>query len=1021
MNPSKIFILRPVATTLLMVALFLCGVLAYQQLPIAALPEVDYPTIQVVTFYPGASPEVMATTVTAPLESEFGEITGLTEMSSSSSGEASLITLRFSLHTSLDVAQQDVQAAIDVASSLLPSDLPSPPVFSRVNPADAPILTLAILSQDLPLPQVQDLVETRIAQKIAQVSGVGRVSLAGGQRPAVRVQVNPSALAAHNLSLEEVRTTILNTNLNSPKGSFEGPKRAITLDANDQLMRAEQYQDLIVRYENGAPIRLSDIATVSHGAENKRLAAWADRTPAIIINIQRQPGANVIATVAHINALLPELQKSLPGNVRVAVLTDRTLSIRAAIHAVTFELMLAIALVVMVTFIFLRKLWATVIPSITVPLALVATFSFMYLAGFSINNLTLMALTIATGFVIDDAIVMLENIARHLEAGESPHIAALKGAKQIGFTIISLTFSLVAVLIPLLFMQEVAGRLFREFAITLAVAILISGAVSLSLTPMLCAKLLRPHKADAERPWARAVANVLTGLVNYYAQALQYVLRHQKTTLWVALGTLLLSAVLYAWLPKGLFPEQDAGIIQAVTEGPQSSSFAEMTKRQQQVVDLVLQDPAVASLSSFIGVDVNNSTLNTGRLLINLRPHKVREDSAQQVIQRLQKTLNALSGTQVYLQSVQDLSLEDRVSRTQYQMSLRASNTEAIKKWTPLLLGRLRSLPELADVASDMQDQGLELWVEVDRDQAARLGVSMSDINQTLYNAFGQRQISTIFTQSNQYRVVLEVAAQQQLGPAALDSLYVPNNNNQLIRLSSLARVQERSMLLSINRNDQFPAATLSFNLAPEVSLSQAVRAIERAEQALAIPASINIDFRGSALAFESSLTSTLLLILASIVTMYLVLGILYESFIHPLTILSTLPSAAVGALLALLVAGQELGMVAIIGIILLIGIVKKNAILMIDFALEAQRAGSAPDEAIYQACLLRFRPIIMTTMAALLGALPLMLASGSGAEIRQPLGLTLVGGLLLSQLLTLFTTPVIYLAFERLRGRLSS
>ncbi|MFZ3186376.1 MAG: MdtB/MuxB family multidrug efflux RND transporter permease subunit [Pseudomonas sp.] len=1021
MNPSRLFILRPVATTLLMLAILLAGLIAYRVLPVAALPEVDYPTIQVVTLYPGASPEIITSTVTAPLESQFGQIAGLTEMSSSSSGGASLLTLRFGLATNLDVAEQDVQAAINVATSLLPKDLPTPPVFSKVNPADAPIMSLAIVSDSLPLAQIQDLVDTRLAQKISQISGVGLVSIGGGQRPAVRIRANPNALASYGLSLEDLRSAVTRNNLNGPKGSFDGPNRASSLDANDQLEKPEDYRQLVIAYKNAAPVRLQDVATVDNDAENLRLAAWANLTPAVIVNIQRQPGANVLAVVERINELLPQLQASLPSTVEVQVLTDRTTSISAAIASVKFELMLSIALVVMVCFLFLRNASATFIPSLAVPLSLIGTFGVMYLAGFSINNLTLMALTIATGFVVDDAIVMLENISRYLEEGDSPLTAALKGSRQIGFTIISLTLSLIAVLIPLLFMSDVAGRLFREFAITLAVAILISAVVSLTLTPMLCAKLLR-HKPEAEQGrFARGAGQFIERMIERYAGALQWVLRHQTLTLLVALATLALTVLLYMLSPKGFFPEQDTGVIQGISEGPQSVSFQAMAVRQQQLAELILRDPAVASLSSYIGVDGSNATLNTGRLLINLKPFAERDVSVQQVIRRLQPQLAQLPGTKLYLQPVQNLSIEDRITRTQYQFSLEDPNQDNLRYWVPKLVERLQQLPELADVASDLQDQGLQAYLQIDRDQAARLGVSLASIDNALYNAFGQRLISTIFTQSSQYRVVLEVAPPFQLGPQALEQLYVPSSDGTQVRLSNLARVEQRSTLLAINHSDQFPAATLSFNLAPDTSLGAAVTAIRGVQAELNLPPSTNSRFRGAALAFEASLGNTLLLILAAIVTMYIVLGILYESFIHPITILSTLPSAGVGALLALMLAGEELGMVAIIGIILLIGIVKKNAILIIDFALEAERnAGKSPEEAIYQACLLRFRPILMTTLAALLGALPLMLASGSGAELRQPLGITLVGGLLLSQLLTLFTTPVIYLAFDRLARRFS-
>jgi len=1019
MNPSRLFILRPVATTLLMVAILLSGIIAYRFLPISALPEVDYPTIQVVTLYPGASPDIMTSSVTAPLENQLGQIPGLNEMSSTSSGGASVITLQFSLQINLDVAEQEVQAAINTAQSLLPKDLPNQPVYSKVNPADAPILTLAVMSPDMPLPQIQDLVDTRLAQKISQISGVGLVSISGGQRPAVRIRANPGALAAAGLSLQDLQTTVTNNNLNGPKGSFDGPTRSSTLDANDQLKSADAYRDLIIAYKNGSPLRVRDVASVEDDAENVRLAAWANTSPAVVLNIQRQPGANVIEVVDSIKKMLPQLQATLPGSLEVTVLTDRTTTIRASVADVQFELFLAVCLVVMVTFLFLRNISATLIPSFAVPLSLIGTFGVMYLAGFSINNLTLMALTIATGFVVDDAIVMVENIARYLEKGDPPLEAALKGSKQIGFTIISLTFSLIAVLIPLLFMGDVAGRLFREFAITLAVAILISGFVSLTLTPMLSAKLLRHVEPEKEGRFARAAGRFIDNMIERYASALRVVLRHQPLTLLVAIATVVLTALLYIFMPKGFFPVQDTGVIQGIAEAPQSISFQSMASRQQDLAKIVLKDPAVESLSSFIGVDGTNATLNTGRLLINLKPHADRDVTAAEVIHRLQPELDQIAGIKLYMQPVQDLTIEDRIARTQYQFTLQDADPDVLADWVPRLVDRLQQLPELADVATDWQDKGLQAYINIDRDTASRLGVSLSSIDSVLYNAFGQRLISTIFTQATQYRVVLEVAPEFQIGPQSLENLYVPSSDGTQVRLSSLAKVEERHTLLAVNHIAQFPAATISFNLAKGVALGEAVQAIRDVEAQMEMPVSLQGSFRGAAQAFEASLSNTLLLVLASIVTMYIVLGILYESFIHPVTILSTLPSAGVGALLALMLSGQDIGIVAIIGIILLIGIVKKNAIMMIDFALDAERnEGKPPHEAIYQACLLRFRPILMTTMAALLGALPLMLAGGAGAELRQPLGVTMVGGLLVSQLLTLFTTPVIYLYFDRLAAR---
>jgi len=1013
MNISRLFILRPVATTLTMIAILLAGLIAYRMLPVAALPQVDYPTIRVITLYPGASPEVMTSAVTAPLERQFGQMPGLTQLSSTSSGGASVITLRFSLEVKLDVAEQEVQAAINAADNLLPNDLPAPPIYNKVNPADTPVITLAVTSESLPLPQLHDLVDTRMAQKLAQISGVGLVSIAGGQRPAVRIRVNPEALAAYGLTLSDVRGLVTSANVNQPKGNFDGPTRVSMLDANDQLRSPEEYADLILNYEEGATLRLRDVASIIDGAENERLAAWANENQAVLLNIQRQPGANVIEVVERIQALLPEVSASMPAGLDVVVLTDRTQTIRAAVTDVQHELMLATILVVMVTFIFLKKLSATIIPSIAVPLSLVGTFAVMHLAGFSLNNLTLMALTIATGFVVDDAIVMLENITRHLEEGETPLNAALKGAKQIGFTLISLTFSLIAVLIPLLFMQDVVGRLFREFAITLAVAILISLVVSLTLTPMMCAKLLKPAKEESTRPdWVER-------LIGGYSRWLTWVLGHQTLTLLVALGTLGLTVLLYLAVPKGFFPVQDTGVIQGISEAPQSVSFSAMSERQQSLSRIILADPAVASLSSYIGVDGDNVTLNSGRVLINLKPHDERDVTASEVIDRLRPELAKLPGIQLFMQPVQDLSIEDRVSRTQFQFSLESPDSELLQEWTPKLVEALRQRTELTDVTSDLQSNGLQIFLDIDRDAAARLGIEVSAITDALYDAFGQRQISTIFTQASQYRVVLEAEAGDRLGPQALEQIFVQSEGGTPVRLSSLARLEQRSAPLLINHIGQFPAVTLSFNLAEGVSLGEAVEVIEGVEAQIGLPAGIQSHFQGAAEAFRASLSSTLLLILAAVVTMYIVLGVLYESYIHPITILSTLPSAAVGALLALLLTGNDLGLIAIIGIILLIGIVKKNAIMMIDFALEAERhQGMSPRDAIFRAALLRFRPILMTTLAALFGAIPLMLASGSGAELRQPLGLVLVGGLLLSQLLTLFTTPVIYLFFDRLGNR---
>ncbi|MGO3984119.1 MdtB/MuxB family multidrug efflux RND transporter permease subunit [Pseudomonas sp. SAS7] len=1020
MNLSRLFILRPVATTLSMLAIVLAGLIAYKLLPVSALPQVDYPTIRVMTLYPGASPEVMTSAVTAPLERQFGQMPGLEQMASTSSGGASVLTLRFNLDMNMDVAEQQVQAAINAASNLLPSDLPAPPVYNKVNPADTPVLTLAISSKTMPLPKLNDLVDTRVAQKLAQISGVGMVSIAGGQRQAVRIKVNVDALAANGLNLDDVRTLIGASNVNQPKGNFDGPTRVSMLDANDQLRSPEEYANLILAYTNGAPLRLKDVAEIVDGAENERLAAWANENHAVLLNIQRQPGANVIEVVDRIKELLPSITDNLPAGLDVSVLTDRTQTIRAAVKDVQHELLIAIVLVVMVTFVFLRRFSATLIPSIAVPLSLIGTFGVMYLAGFSVNNLTLMALTIATGFVVDDAIVMLENISRHIEEGETPMQAALKGARQIGFTLISLTFSLIAVLIPLLFMADVVGRLFREFAITLAVAILISLVVSLTLTPMMCARLLkREPKEEEQGRFYRASGAWIDWLIKHYGNALQWVLKHQPLTLLVAVASLVLTVFLYMVVPKGFFPVQDTGVIQGISEAPQSTSFAAMSERQQALSKVILQDPAVQSLSSYIGVDGDNATLNSGRLLINLKPHGERDVTATEVISRLQPQLDRLVGIRLFMQPVQDLSIEDRVSRTQYQFSLSSPDADLLSQWSGKLVQALQQRPELADVASDLQDKGLQVYLVIDRDMASRLGINVAQITNALYDAFGQRQISTIYTQASQYRVVLQSKDAAVIGPQALESIHVKAADGGQVRLSALARIEQRQAQLAISHIGQFPAVTLSFNLAHGASLGEAVQVIEQVQKDIGMPLGVQTRFQGAAEAFQASLSSTLLLILAAVVTMYIVLGVLYESYIHPVTILSTLPSAAVGALLALLLSGNDLGMIAIIGIILLIGIVKKNAIMMIDFALEAERhQGMSPRDAIYQAALLRFRPILMTTLAALFGAVPLMLATGSGAELRQPLGLVMVGGLLVSQVLTLFTTPVIYLYFDRLARR---
>ena len=1020
MNLSRIFILRPIATSLLMVALFLSGLLGYRYLPVAALPQIDYPTIQVQTLYPGASPDVMASVITAPLERQFGLMPGLVQMSSLSSAGASVVTLQFDLALALDVAEQEVQAAINAANNLLPSDLPSPPIYNKVNPADPPVITLAVTSDAMPLTRLEDLVDTRMAQKISQLPGVGLVTLSGGQRPAVRVQVNPKALANAGLTLADVRTAIAKANVNDAKGSFDGPERASTIDSNDQLTSADAYAEAIIGYKDGGPLRLRDVADVVEGAENARLAAYVAGEgvgfrPAIVLSVQRQPGANVIGVADRVMQLLPVLKQTLPGNVDVRVVTDRTTTIRATVHDVQLELLLAVALVIWVIWLFLRNARATIIPALAVPLSLVGTLGVMHLAGYSLNNLTLMALVIATGFVVDDAIVVIENISRYLEQGQKPVQAALTGAGQIGFTIISLTISLVAVLIPLLFMGDVVGRLFREFAVTLAVTILISAVISLTLTPMLCAVMLRPEEHSDKQENVSFFSRLLT----WYEEKLDWVLCHQSLTLAVAGGTLVLTVLLYVVVPKGFFPVQDTGVIQGIAEAPQDTSFEAMAGRQRQLADIILQDPAVEGVVFFVGVDGINQSMGTSRLSVELKPLEDRDARSPAIARRIMEKAASLPGMTLYLQPVQDLTIEDRISRTQYQFTVEALNREQLDEWVPRIVNGLAQRPELELVTSDYQSPGRMAWLNINRDAAGRLGISMSTIDNALYDALGQRLISTIFTQTNQYKVVLETAPRLRMGPQSMENIYVSGGDGKPVPLTSLATLEERPVRLSIARQGQFPVATISFNVARGSSLGAAVAALKETEAELKLPAALRTQLQGAAKAFATSTDNQIWLILAAIITMYIVLGVLYESYVHPVTILSTLPSAGVGALLALMLADMDLGVVGIIGIILLIGIVKKNAIMMIDFALDAERnEGKEPLAAIRQACLLRLRPILMTTMAALLGALPLMIGWGMGAELRRPLGVTMVGGLIFSQALTLFTTPVIYLWFDRLSAR---
>jgi multidrug efflux pump len=1014
-NPSRIFILRPVATTLLMAAIILVGLVAYFQLPVSALPEVDFPTIQIVTFYPGASPDVMASAVTAPLERQFGQVPGLNQMTSISSGGSSVITLQFALYLNIDVAEQEVQASINAAQSYLPTDLPSPPIYSKSNPADAPILTLALTSKTIPLSQVEDLADTRLAQKISQLSGVGLVTIVGGQKPAVRIQANPTQLSSYGLNLEDLRGALQAASVNQAKGNFDGPDLSYQINANDQLTTSADYNKLVVAYRNGAPVVLSDVATAVDSAENIRQAAWMNSTPAIIVNVQRQPGANIIQVVDRITAKLPQLRATLPPSVDLKVLTDRTTTIRASVRDVQFELALTIALVVMVIFLFLRTISATIIPAVAVPLSLVGTCGVMYLLGYSLNNLTLMALTISTGFVVDDAIVMIENIVRYIEEGEKPLDAALKGAQQIGFTIMSLTISLVAVLIPLLFMSDIVGRLFREFAVTLSVTILVSAVVSLTLTPMMCSLLLRKTSEDEQWWIARVSERGFQRLIDFYGRTLRVVLDYRATTLLVFVATLILTVVLYILVPKGFFPVQDTGVIQGISQASQNVSFEAMSEKQQQLAGKILKDPAVASLSSFIGVDGINTTLNSGRILINLKPLEDRDANASDVIRRLQPQLESVNDISLFMQPVQDLTVEDRVSRTQYQYTLEDPDPSELQLWTGRLMEKLKGVPILRDLATDQMMDGMAVTLVIDRVTAARLGITAQQIDSTLYDAFGQRQVSTLFTQLNQYHLIMEALPSFQKNPNKLNDIYVQSSSGGSVPLSAFCHFENKTAPLSINHQGQFPCVTISFNLAPGASLGAATRAIEDAQKELNMPASVQTAFQGTAASFQASLSNEPLLILAALITVYIVLGVLYESYIHPITILSTLPSAGVGAILALMLFHQDLDVVSLIGIILLIGIVKKNGIMMVDFALQAEREeGKSTVEAIYQSCLLRFRPIMMTTMTALLGGLPLALGTGTGSELRRPLGISMVGGLILSQILTLYTTPVIYIYLDR-------